>query len=428
MLRLKAALQLVGQPRDGAFQRFKLLVQIGAQAFQLGRFGQFLGADFFIEIRGIDGVVRVGIGIGRGRRGLQRGLAVGQFGLVALLHVGAVFHGDLRLGLVFLLVLAALGAGLGLVAFLVFRTLAVGVVLIFLGLVAGLILIWRVRVIAQLVAIAEIRDHLARKAGKGCLIGQHMIQIVERAAGLFFDKATPQVHDVFGGLGQRVAGGQMAHKIACGDRKWRLAGACDGGIALAISLMGDLGVDVGGRAGHDAGTHRLAAGGLHRVVDLARQLPGGGIAVGGRLVVILALQCEGVGGAAGQKHLIARHAARDLRQANAVFGHPRRVDRIGDGHLRIIGHDAGGLGKGLFERISGVVVGFGHDLPRFAFGWRPPLPSSPTRGEEAPLAVGHCLLSSRCLPPPFVGEGWGGGYFIAIEAALSGSSSPKQRW
>ena len=428
MLGLKAALQLVGQPRDSTFQRFKLLVQIGAQAFQLGRFGQFLGADFFIEIRGIDGVVRVSIRIGRGRRGLQRGLAVGQFGLVALLHVGAVFHGDLRLGLVFLLVLAALGAGLGLVAFLVFRTLAVGVVLIFLGLVAGLILIGCVRVIAQLVAIAEVRDHLPRKAGKSGLIGQHMIEVVQRAAGLFFDKATPQVHDVFGGLGQRVAGGQMAHKVACGDRKRRLAGACDGGIALAISLMGDLGVNVGGRAGHDAGTHRLAAGGLHRVVDLARQLPGGGIAVGGRLVVILALQCEGVGGAAGQKHLIARHAARDLRQANAVFGHPRRVDRIGDGHLRIIGHDAGSLGKGLFERICGVVVGFGHDLPRFAFGWRPPSHPPPRGGRRRPLPQVIAFCRPGASLPPSWGRAGVGGYFIAIEAALSGSSSPKQRW
>ncbi len=50
LLCLQAALQLVGQPADRALERLELLIQIGAQALQLDRLGQVLGADFFVVL------------------------------------------------------------------------------------------------------------------------------------------------------------------------------------------------------------------------------------------------------------------------------------------------------------------------------------------------------------------------------------------
>ena len=48
LLRLKPALELVGQPAHGALERLELLVEIGAKAFELLRFGKVLGLDFLV--------------------------------------------------------------------------------------------------------------------------------------------------------------------------------------------------------------------------------------------------------------------------------------------------------------------------------------------------------------------------------------------
>ena len=328
LLRLQPALQLVGQPRDRTLQGVQLLVEIGAQAFQLGRFGKFFGLDFLIEISGIDSIVGVGIGMRSRRRRLQRRFALGQFGLVALLHVGAVFHGDLRLGLVLLFVLRLLGAGLAVLALLLVLAGGVRRILILLGVVAQLILIGAVGVVAQLVAIAKIGNHLARQTGEGRLIGKRMVDVFQGAASLLFDEPAPEVHDVLRALGQVAARCQMTHQIARSDGQGRILRAGDLGIALAVGLMPDLGVDIAGGARHVTRAHRLAAGGFHRVVDVAGQLAGGRVAGGNAVVVILPVQREGIGGAARQQHLIPRHPAADLRQPHAFLVHSRRINGI----------------------------------------------------------------------------------------------------
>jgi hypothetical protein len=50
LLRLQPALKLVGKAADRALQGFELLVEIGAQAFQLLRLGQILGLDFLVVL------------------------------------------------------------------------------------------------------------------------------------------------------------------------------------------------------------------------------------------------------------------------------------------------------------------------------------------------------------------------------------------
>ena len=161
-------------------------------------------------------------------------------------------------------------------------------------------------------------------------------------------------------FGQVAARGQMAHQIACRDRQGRFGSGGDLGIAFPVGLMGDLGVDIGGRAWHGARAHRFAARGFHGVIDFPCQGPRGRIFGGGRLVVVFALQRKGIGRATGQKHLVLGHPARDLRQAHALFVHGRGVDRIGHRHLRIIGHRARRIGERFFERIGGVVERFVH--------------------------------------------------------------------
>ena len=49
----------------------------------------------------------------------------------------------------------------------------------------------------------------------------------------------------------------------------RVGGGADLAVALALGLGPDPGVDVGQRARHVAGAQRLAAGGFHRLVQLA---------------------------------------------------------------------------------------------------------------------------------------------------------------
>ena len=76
----------------------------------------------------------------------------------------------------------------------------------------------------------------------------------------------------------------------------------------------------------------------------------------GRVVMILALQRQGIRRTARQQHLFPRHPARDLRQAHRLTRHTGRINRIGHVQFGIVGHHLGGLGQGLLERISRIVV------------------------------------------------------------------------
>ena len=272
-------MQLVGQPPHGPLQGLQLLVQIGAQTFQFDRISQFLGQNFLVEIGVVDRVVRVGIRDRlRGRR-LQRGLAVGQFGILAHLLIGHLVHADLRLACVLAVLLGLLGAGFGLFLLLVVLTAAIGVFLL-LGAIVGVvvILVGLVGIIAQLVAVTQILDHLAREFGKSPLIGQRVLQTFQRAARLILDKAAPQLHHVLRTGRQIAACGQMADHVTRSGGQRRIRGLRDLVIARARGLMRDLGVDIASRARHVARAHRLATGGFHRLVKLAGHLARRGVA------------------------------------------------------------------------------------------------------------------------------------------------------
>ena len=101
----------------------------------------------------------------RWRRWFQRWFTIGHFSVVGHVHIVHVFHRDLRLTL-FHFRLFVVGVLVRVVAVvLLVAALAVGLFLGFGVLIAVfvLVLILLIRVIAQLIAIAQIFDDLARK-------------------------------------------------------------------------------------------------------------------------------------------------------------------------------------------------------------------------------------------------------------------------
>ncbi len=270
MLCLKAALQLVGQAAHGPFERLQLLIKIGAQALKLLRLGQFFGGDFFVIFGGEDGVIRVGIRMGgRGGR-FGRGLAFGQFLFLGFLHLARVIHLDLGLGFVLLLLLAALGRGLVLLlVILIPVTGGIGLFLFLRGALILAVIIHLIGVIAKLVAIAQIINQLAGKFCKAGLIRKGLIEIVQGLAAALFDKAAPQLHDILR-LGRQVAtGGEMADQISRRRRERRISTIPNIAIALAPCFRSDLGVDIASRSGHFARADGFAAGGFHRLHQIA---------------------------------------------------------------------------------------------------------------------------------------------------------------
>jgi hypothetical protein len=195
---------------------------------------------------------------------------------------------------------------------------------------------------------------------KAFLVGQQLVDRVQPVAAMILDETAPQLHDVVGPLGQIASGGQLPDQIPGGDRQRGIGRRADLVIPLAAGLVGDLGVDVASRAGHMAGAHSLDAGGLHRVEQIAGHLALRHIAGRGGGVVILVAERKGIGGAPGEQDLVAGHPAADLRQADGVGGLARRIDAEGHRKVGVVGHDLGGLGEGLLERIGGVVAWLAH--------------------------------------------------------------------
>jgi hypothetical protein len=170
--------------------------------------------------------------------------------------------------LVLLFFLAALGRGLGVLAPSC-SSPVVRAVLILLGLIVGLVILGGVRIVAQLVAIAKIGDHLARQPRKGGLIGQHMVKVpayrppVPRQSRA---RGRRHVRPISAVAPRR----HLPDQIPCGHRQGHLGGG-DLAIALAVGLMAILASMFPAVPGMVAGAHRLAAGILHRLVNLARQ-------------------------------------------------------------------------------------------------------------------------------------------------------------
>ena len=361
LLRLQAALKLVGKAADRALERFELLVEILPEPFELGGFGQVLGADLLVMGVVEHRVERIGLR-GRRRRGrFGRHLGLGQLGFLARFELGEVVHRDLGFALVLLLVLGLVGLGIHVVG--AFR--AVVLLLLVLLLVLGfglrlLLLVLGVGVVAELVAVAQIVDHLAREPGKGGLVGEHLVERFEGRAGLALDEAAPQIEYVARTGRQFTARRGLAHEIARRLGQRRLVGRGHVEIAAPRRFLGDLVVDVRGGARHPPRADSFAAGGFHRFVERARHLARGGETGVGPGVVVFVAQRQRIGHAARQQHLVAGHPPGDLRQAHGLARHAGGIDGIGHVQLAVVGQHLGRFGQRFLERIGGVVGGFCH--------------------------------------------------------------------
>ena len=166
-----------------------------------------------------------------------------------------------------------------------------------------------------------------------------------------------------------------------------------------LRLGGYFGVDIASGAGHGTGTHGLASRGFHRAVNLTRHLTLRIIARVQVGIVVFVLQRQRIGGATGLQHLIAAHPAADLRQAHDIAADTRRINREGDGKLRIIRHHFGGLGEGLLKRISGVIGGLVHAI--FPASCSSALTGGlARRARKGPMSTAPLTLNSYSLPIP----------------------------
>ena len=114
----------------------------------------------------------------------------------------------------------------------------------------------RVRILAQLVAVAEIGDHPPREAGEGLLVVQHVLEPLEGAAGMAVEMPAPELHARSPprcGSARPVARCRTRYPAACAS------GACAGSVMLAIAhapgLVGDPRVDVARGPRHRPGAH-----------------------------------------------------------------------------------------------------------------------------------------------------------------------------
>ena len=257
-----------------------------------------------------------------------------------------------------MLILALFWIGVILLFSIVVFAGAVGlIVLIFIGfgLVFG-VLIFEIGIVTELVTISQILDDLAGKFCKFRLIGQNLFDRAETAAGLPFNKITPKIHHIGSIRRQVPPGGEMTHEIAGGRCQRCLAGFANIAKALTQRFILNLCINIGMGAGHGAGTNRFAARRFHRFIDVAGHLPLRDIAVECACVVEFMAQGQSVSGATGQTHLLRTQPPADLWQADGVAGRARRIHRIGHRQFGIIGHNLGGFGQCLFERIGRIVV------------------------------------------------------------------------
>ncbi len=88
------------------------------------------------------------------------------------------------------------------------------IILFWLGFFFRLVVL-RIRVLAQLVAIAQIVDYLPREAGKGGLILKLVLQPLQSATGLLLDKSAPKLHHIRGRRRQVSPRCQMPQQIPC---------------------------------------------------------------------------------------------------------------------------------------------------------------------------------------------------------------------
>ena len=340
------ALQPIGELRDHALQVLQLLVELLAQAGQLGGVTEVLGADLLVELPGEGAVRRLDIGgraLARRLRAARPVVALG--GLVALLGVlGILALGRLALHLLGLGGQRALGLALAVALAFLLLVLLAGLVRSLLALV-GLL---RLGVDLRLGQIHR-REQFARRTGEGVLVGASARHLGHRRLRLRADRLAPQRQHA--GHAGRVGGARhpLAREQAERGGHRQLVAPGHAVVSLGLALLGQARAQIGRDPAHPVAAHHLAAHLLERVVHVA------GLALARhargvhRVVVMAQPQGHAVGRPAQPGHLGRRQGSGGQGQARALAAEAGGAGLEGDRDVRLPRHRPQRAGRGALE-------------------------------------------------------------------------------
>ena len=164
------------------------------------------------------------------------------------------------------------------------------------------------------------RQKLAGGAGKGKLILLDATEFSQGCLGVWGQGVAPQVQDSLRRCGYCFTGHTFPReqRERGGNRKLLLP--CHAIIALGFAFLGQLGAQIGGDAGHVAGTDDFDPCLLDGVVGVLCFPPAGHTGLMHRIVMMTQPQGQSIRGAAQLGHLTSRQGPGGQRQAGALPG------------------------------------------------------------------------------------------------------------
>jgi hypothetical protein len=301
---------------------------------------------------------------------------VGIFGVVGFLGLGRL--GLRRVGI-------HLDAGFRLVLLAALGLLVVGLLLV-LVLVLGFLVGIRFRI------FLHVLQQPPRRLGEGALVVEDVAQLADVVAHLGGEVVAPGIDHRLRGRGHGLAGHGLAHQQAHHLGEIVLLPRVDAGIALLPAMFLERGGEVLGDAGHALRADRLDPRGLDRIEDLAGERSPRALLAVGLDVVVLQLERDRIGLAAGAGDFVGRHVARGRGQprlAAQEAGLPAAGRTGGEAHLDVIAladradRRAGDAAK-LIDRIF-------RSSHRAISASVAPWPRCPS---------GRCRSSAGSIPPP----------------------------
>ena len=327
LLRQQQPLQPVGEPRHHALQMRKLLVEIAAQALELFRLAQILGADDLVELGGERPIIRTARLVALVARPPRLG---GGFRIAHLRVVGHV--GGRRIDRLGGAVGQFVGRGLGLFEAHALAVGGIGGLAVLAGFVLAVLLVavfafLLVGIAAAILAHVEIIEQVVHDVAEAALVVEHALEPVEIAAGALLDQRPPQLDELARRRRRRFAGQPLAHDHGKRVLDRRVGAIGDLVVLAAMEAVVEHGGEIPRDSAHAARADRLDAGLLDRFEHRARLLAAGHELAMHRRIVTGEPQRDRIGVAAHDRGLALVEPARRLRQPRLAAGEARAARR-----------------------------------------------------------------------------------------------------